>query len=205
MAYNANPGDVTVETSFADYENVGDLRLPASLTTRIDKYTTAVIRATRQIVDGEAGDLSAPAAAASAAPPGGPAPPTIAVEELARGVWLLAGQSHQSVLVEFADHLILIEAPNEARTLAVIAKARELRPGKPLTHVVNSHHHFDHSGGIRAAVSEGLTVVAHKASARFFQETAARPHTIAPDALARNPQQICTAPAAPCRRMRPTS
>jgi hypothetical protein len=37
---------------------------------------------------------------------------------------------HHSALVEFSDHLMLIDAPqNDARTLAVIAKARELRPG----------------------------------------------------------------------------
>ena len=70
--------------------------------------------------------------------------------------------------------------------MAVIAKARELRPNKPLTHVVNSHHHFDHSGGIRAAVSEGLAVITHKTNGAFFESAAARPHTIAPDALARN-------------------
>jgi len=32
----------------------------------------------------------------------------------------------------------------------VIARARALRPGKPLTQVINTHHHFDHSGGILA-------------------------------------------------------
>jgi glyoxylase-like metal-dependent hydrolase (beta-lactamase superfamily II) len=53
------------------------------------------------------------------------------------------------VLVEFSDHLTLIEAPlNEARTLAVIAKARELVPAKPLTQLVATHHHFDHTGGV---------------------------------------------------------
>ena len=87
--------------------------------------------------------------------------------------------------------MTLIEAPlNDARTLAVIAKAREIKPDKPLTHVVNSHHHFDHSGGIRAAVSEGLTVVAQKASAQFFQDAVARAHTIVPDALAKNPKPL---------------
>jgi glyoxylase-like metal-dependent hydrolase (beta-lactamase superfamily II) len=54
--------------------------------------------------------------------------------------------------------------------------------------VVVSHHHFDHSGGIRAAISEGLTVIAHSASGTFYEDVAARPHTLQPDALARNPR-----------------
>jgi glyoxylase-like metal-dependent hydrolase (beta-lactamase superfamily II) len=115
----------------------------------------------------------------------------VTTEELAKGVWLLAGQSHHSVVVEFGDHLILIEAPqNDTRALAVIAKARELAPNKPLTHVVNTHHHFDHSGGIRAAVSEGLAVITQKANAQFFQDAATRAHTIAPDALAKSPKPL---------------
>jgi glyoxylase-like metal-dependent hydrolase (beta-lactamase superfamily II) len=115
----------------------------------------------------------------------------VTTEELAKGVWLLAGQSHHSVVVEFGDHLILIEAPqNDTRALAVIAKARELAPNKPLTHVVNTHHHFDHSGGIRAAMSEGLAVITQKVNAQFFQDAATRAHTIAPDALAKSPKPL---------------
>jgi glyoxylase-like metal-dependent hydrolase (beta-lactamase superfamily II) len=115
----------------------------------------------------------------------------VAVEEVAKGIWFLAGQSHHSVLVEFNDHLMLIEAPqNDTRSLAVIAKAKELRPGKPLTLVVNSHHHFDHSGGIRAAVAEGLTVAVQKASGPFITDAMQRSHTIAPDALAATPRPL---------------
>ena len=77
-----------------------------------------------------------------------------------------------------------------SRALAVIAKAKELRPTKPLTQVVVTHHHFDHTGGIRAAVSEGLTLVAQKASAPFYQEAVERGHTIVPDALAKNPKPL---------------
>lgn len=188
MRDNANLGDVLVETTFADYQDVSGLKLPSHLVTRTDGYPTADLRLTRQAVDG-GGDLAAPAAAASA-PPGVPSA-TVAVTELAKGVWLLAGQSHHSVLVEFADHLALIEAPqNDARALAVIAKARELRPGKPLTHVVATHHHFDHSGGIRAAVAEGLTVVARKNSEVFYRDAIGRSHTIVQDALAKSPQPL---------------
>jgi glyoxylase-like metal-dependent hydrolase (beta-lactamase superfamily II) len=191
MHYNTNLGDVALETSFADHQDVDGLQLPARLSTKTDKYPTAEIRVTKQAVDGDVGDLVAPEAVTSAAPIAAPPPATVAVAEVVKGIWYLAGQSHHSVLVEFSDHLTLIEAPqNETRTLAVIAKARELRPAKPLTHVVNSHHHFDHSGGIRAAVSEGLTVITHRANAAFYQEAIARSHTIVSDALAKNPRPL---------------
>jgi glyoxylase-like metal-dependent hydrolase (beta-lactamase superfamily II) len=191
MTDNPNLGDVAIETSFTDYQNVSGIQLPTHLVTKTDKYPTAELRVTRQAIDADAGDLTAPASAASAAAIAAPPPATVTADKVANGIWFLAGQSHHSVLVEFADHLTLIEAPqNDTRALAVIAKARELVPGKPLTTVVNTHHHFDHSGGIRAAVSEGLSVVTQKENAAFYQEAVARSHTIAPDALAKNPKPL---------------
>jgi glyoxylase-like metal-dependent hydrolase (beta-lactamase superfamily II) len=188
--YHPNMGDVVIETRFADYDDVDGLVLPSRLTTHTDGRTTTQLQIDRYLVNAAAGELAAPSAIANAAAPNPPAP-VVEVTQVGKSVWLLAGQSHHSALVEFADHLTLIEAPqNEARTLAVIGRARELVPGKPLTELVMSHHHFDHSGGLRAAVSEGLTVITHTANAAFVNEMVKRPHNRQPDALQRNPRAL---------------
>ena len=189
LTTHPNLGDVVVETSFADYRDSGGLQLPMHMTTKLDRFTIADIRLSSATIDPVVADLEATAEIRGA---GSPAPQiNITVEELAPGVWYLAGQSHHSAVIEFADHLMLVEAPqSEERTLAVIARARELKPEKPLRYVVNTHHHFDHSAGLRAAIAEGLTVVAHASSEAFVREIAERPFTVSPDALARAPRPL---------------
>ena len=72
MADNTNLGDIAQETSFSEYRDVNGLKLPSRFTTRIDTYQTSQLRATNQIIDGNVGDLAAPAAAASTAAFAGP-------------------------------------------------------------------------------------------------------------------------------------
>ncbi len=187
-SYDPNWGDIVIETRLSDYEDVDGLQLPARLVTMQDQWTMADLRMARQAVDADAGDLAAPAEIRDAAP-ASPNPVTVTVEEVGRGIWWLAGGSHHSVVFEFDDHLVLFEVPlDDARTLAVIERARSLVPDKPLTHAVVSHHHLDHAGGFRAAVSEGLTIITHRGNEAFLTDIATRPHTRGSDALAREPK-----------------
>lgn len=187
MTYNTNLGDVAFETAFSDYQDVSGLKLPARISSKIDKYPNTDLTIAKNTVNAEVTDVAASDAVKAEAAPVITA--NVTVEEVGKGVWLLAGQSHNSLLVEFSDHTELVEVPqNEVRSLAVIAKARELKPNKPLTKAIVTHHHFDHSGGIRAAISEGLTLVTHEINKPFFEEAAQRTHSIVPDALAKNPK-----------------
>ena len=187
--YNANLGDVALTTEFGNYAESDGMNLPGKLVSKTDKYTTADITVSKTTVNGDAGNLEAPAEAKALPVP--PLTTAVTVEEAGKGLWYLTGGSHHSILVEFADHLALVEAPlNEARTLAVIAKAKEIKPDKPLRYLINTHHHFDHSGGIRAAVAEGMTIVTHEANKPLYEEIVGRKHSIVEDALAKSPKPL---------------
>ena len=193
--YSSNLGDVMLGTSFEDYWETGGfggfqarLTLPRQITSAIDDVTVRELNVTSN-TDQDLGDLGAPEEARSAPVPQFQA--DVQVEDVADGVWLLGGQIYHSVLVELDAYLALVEAPqHDARTLAVIETARQLQPDKPLRYVVNTHHHFDHAGGVRAAVSEGLTVITHATHAEHFEEMVHRAHTHQLDALARAPRDL---------------
>ena len=183
--YNTNLGDVTLSTTFGDWAEVGGVQLPQMITQTIDAYPAAELKVSNTL-NGAVGNLAAPAEVASAPEP---APPSanVTTEEIAPGVWYLAGQSHHSVLVEFGEYAALVEAPqNDTRTLAVIARARDLVPDKPLRYLVNTHHHFDHSGGLRAAVAEGLTIITHEINRSLYERLVEREHSVVRDRLAEN-------------------
>ena len=80
-------------------------------------------------------------------------------DRLADGVWMFPGTA-KSIAVEYADHIVVIDAPEtEARSIAVIDAIKKLIPGKPIRQVINTHHHFDHSGGMRACAATGATII----------------------------------------------
>jgi glyoxylase-like metal-dependent hydrolase (beta-lactamase superfamily II) len=190
MTSSENLGDVVNTTSFEDYETVSGIQLPRRYVTKIDfrDWTSGDFHVSKNTVDGDVGDLAAPAAVKSAA---APVPPVISVDaqQVAKGIWWLAGTGGNafSILFEFDDHLTLFEAPtSQARTKAVIDKARALAPNKPLTEVIVTHHHFDHTGGLRTAAAEGLTVISHQGNEGIFKEMTSRKATVKPDLLTKS-------------------
>jgi hypothetical protein len=189
MSDNANLGDVAIDTAFTDYETVSGVKLPKRITTKIDRYPQFDLRISKNTIDADAADLAAPDSVKAAQVPPNAAPVVVTAEPVGKGIWWLAGSgNHRSVVFEFDDHLVLFEVPlNETRSKAVIDKARTLS-SKPLTHVIVSHHHFDHSGGIRVAVAEGLTVITYKENIPFFKDLLARKHSIVEDELAKSPK-----------------
>src|SRR5262245_7414811 len=119
-------------------------------------------------------------------------PPVVNVTtmQLAPGVWLLGGGSHNSVAVEFRDYITVIEGPlDDDRSNAVIAAAKRVIPNKPIRYLVNTHHHWDHSGGIRAFAAEGATIVTQESNKDFYERIvlAPQPRSLSPDRLSKFP------------------
>jgi glyoxylase-like metal-dependent hydrolase (beta-lactamase superfamily II) len=114
--------------------------------------------------------------------PGGPK-----LVEIAPGVEQTQGTSHNSLVVEMADHLVVFDAPvGEGQSRWTLDAARARHPGKPVRYLVLSHHHMDHAGGAKLFVAEGATVIVGAGAGEHFRRALAAPDKIAGGALDRN-------------------
>jgi glyoxylase-like metal-dependent hydrolase (beta-lactamase superfamily II) len=175
--YNAVLGDMLVETTYSEYRNLGGFKFPAKITQKQGGHPVFDLAVT-EAKAGAALEITVPDTVRQATPTA----VRVTSEKIADGVWYLAGGSHHSVAIEFADHVAVIEAPlNEDRSNAVIAEVKKLLPAKPIRYMINTHHHFDHSGGLRTYVAEGATIVTHQSNKAFYETTFKAPHTLNPD------------------------
>ena len=191
-------GDTLVEGLYSNYKDFGGVKFPTRIEMRQAGHPVLELN-----VAGV--EPNSPVALQVAAPPargGGPlgagqtaaggeaAGPQAKPEQIGRGVWFLNSGAPQTVVVEFRDHLVLVEAPgNDERSMATLAEVKRLFPSKPVRYVVNTHSHADHSGGIRAMVAEGIPIITHEAHKRYYEQQIFRnPHTLNPDRLQRMPR-----------------
>jgi glyoxylase-like metal-dependent hydrolase (beta-lactamase superfamily II) len=182
-------GDVTHTAYFTGYLPFDDIWLPVGLVTAIDWRDTTVSELHVDSYRIDVDDIGPVPERPGGGFGGGNA--QAEATELAEGVWDVRIGGNGGAVIEFEDHLTMFEAyASEAATFARLDLANTLVPGKAVTEVIVSHHHFDHSGGLRAAVARGLTVISHRGNEQIFREMVARPAPNFPDALARNPQPL---------------
>jgi glyoxylase-like metal-dependent hydrolase (beta-lactamase superfamily II) len=175
-------GDTPVEFSYTDYRDFGGVMFPSRIVRTqgghpVLELTVARVTANPPVAIAVPSEVSAAST-----------PPVVATAEpLAPGVFYIKGGTHHSVAIDQQDHIVVVEGPlNESRSLAVIAKVKETIPNKPIRYVINTHHHFDHSGGLRSYVDEGATVVTHQMNKPYYEQAWSAPRTLNPDRLAQS-------------------
>ncbi len=172
-------GDTKSVTTYSDYRDVGSIKFPGRIRQTQGGFPVLDLTV-RDVQPNAQVDITVPEPVSAATE-------RVAVDKVADGVWFIGGGSHNSVAIEMKDHLILVEAPlNEGRTGPVIDAVRKLAPGKPIRYVIDSHQHFDHSGGLRTAAAEGATIVTQAANKPYFEKAFGVANAIAPDRLARS-------------------
>ena len=176
-------GDTPVEVTYSGYRDFGGIRFPSRIVRTQGGHPVLELNIDKAAAN-PAVAAEVPEQVRSFTPPA----VNVVMEPLAPGVHYVRGGSHHSVAIEQRDHIVVVEAPqDESRSAAVIAKVKETIPGKPIRYIVNSHVHFDHSGGLRTYVAEGATVVTHEMNRPYYEKAWAQPRTIRPDRLAGAP------------------
>src|SRR6185295_19088842 len=177
-------GDMAFEAIYSDYKDVGAAQFPMHIVQKQGGYpifdltvTDVKANAPANIQPPQGRGGAAPAAAAATA---------VASEPLGDGVYLITG-GYAAIAIDMKDHVLILETgQSEARGQAVIAEAKRLIPNKPVKYVVNTHSHVDHSSGLRAAVSEGATILTYQGNKAYLEKTLALPHTLNPDKAQQN-------------------
>jgi glyoxylase-like metal-dependent hydrolase (beta-lactamase superfamily II) len=184
LSTNDVVGDFPIEIAYSDYADFGGVKFPRHIVQTEDGHPTLDI----------AVNAVKPNATVTIAPPANvqqaPAPQLrVGVEKLADGVWYFTTPNARNWAVEFADHIVVVEGiGSEARSLAAIEEIKKAIPNKPIRYVINTHAHYDHAGGLRTYVAQGVTVITHEMNKPFFEKAWARPRTIAPDLLSKAPK-----------------
>lgn len=182
-------GDRRTLTWYTRWQPAGATRLPRQIDVLVNGRLQTHTVITAASVDQPIADslFVMPDSMVARAPKGPAAPPiTVTLVELSAGVWRAEGGSHHSLVVEQGDGLLVIEGPlSTARSNAVLDTLKARFPGKTVSAVVMTHHHWDHSGGIRGYQARGIRVIAHARNTDFVRGLATARKTVAPDRLTR--------------------
>ncbi len=170
-------------TDTAIYGTLGPDGVPESVT--LDVHDSDIAwRGTLELGSvGPAGGLEVPPAPAAAE-----AVPA-SITKLADGLWdaRVPAKDARSFVVEFDSFLVVIEAPWSS---AVGEEIVDLIDGalskKPIRYVLYSHHHPHYTGGLRAFMASGASVLAPSVHRDFVESIAALDFSRSPDRYAKH-------------------
>jgi glyoxylase-like metal-dependent hydrolase (beta-lactamase superfamily II) len=180
-------GDSSSEVVYDDYRPVATLRLPFHYVDRVAGVPTEEWHAS-------AIELNATVSEERLRPPRDfartvedPSEPTL--QRLGEGLYLIRGP-YNSVFVVFRDAVVVFEAPLSSRySQTCLDLVRRTAPGKPIRYLVSTHFHFDHVGGIRPYVADGVPILTTPDAQAVIERVAAARHTLQPDTLSRSPKE----------------
>ncbi|HET8622271.1 MAG TPA: MBL fold metallo-hydrolase, partial [Gemmatimonadales bacterium] len=135
---------------YSDWRSVGKLKVPGRrvFTINGDTVESIVYRNARINVPTHDSLYVLPAGVADVSD----SIPQFAKVELAPNTWLLqeVTNGYNVLAVAFKDYVMVVEpASSDAESRRAIAAVKELAPGKPIRYIVATHHHEDHTGGVR--------------------------------------------------------
>ena len=217
LDYDGIWGDVTYEVVLGDWQTFDGVKVATSRTYELNGRTVMETKITGAKVNGAfaADRLAIPEAYRTGAskPATGPVPyqwvirrqfgntyldsdvPSfdtratsgLKLAQLAPGVLHVVGGSHNSLIVEMKDHLVVFDAPiNDWHSTWVMAAAHNKYPSKRVKYLVLTHHHMDHASGFRTYAAEGATLVVGKGAGAHYRRILAAPFTRNPDLPARD-------------------
>ncbi len=183
-------GDVPAQYILADYKTVDGVMLPHHVTIRKGgqaysdvQFTSAALNdpAAEQIFaipDAAAKEADQAAAASDYTP--------LQIVKVAEGVYFAKAYSHNSLIVEFPSWLAVVEAPyTETQSRMLARLVSEQFPGKPIKYAAMTHHHYDHTGGVRGIAAQGATLVVNESHEPAIRALIEARHTHPPDDLER--------------------
>lgn len=205
-------GDVTYDAVLGDWQTVQGVKVARSVQHELNGRTVVDTRVTELAVNGPVGAdrLQIPAAfrqgAAAPATRNVPyqwvlrrqfigvyldseapsfdrrATASLRLMELGPGIQHVVGGSHNSLVVEMKDSLVVFDAPvSDWQSNWTLSAIRAKYLNKPVKYLVLTHHHMDHAGGLRAYAASGATLVVGKGTSEHYRRVLAAPSTRNPD------------------------
>jgi glyoxylase-like metal-dependent hydrolase (beta-lactamase superfamily II) len=181
-------GDVPAQYILADHRSVDGLTLPHKITIRKGgepysevQFASASVNdpsaeAVFAIPDAVQAEVDRALAAGDYSP--------VTIDKVSGGVFFARAYSHHSMVVEFPTWLAVVEAPyTDAQSATLVRALAAQFPGKPIRYAAVTHHHYDHTGGVRGLAAAGAAILVEKGHEPALRMIVESPHTNPPDAL----------------------